>query len=103
MREFLPYLYGEGEVIRRFLGPTFRHGRRRWSVKRVVDLAGIEDLRVIAKLVELPGLLLRIESAVPAFGRHARVGVARRSDVDVPGGNKQDRHVPSFRAELVTP
>src|SRR5690349_22323044 len=95
VREFLPYLYGEGEVIRRLLCPTFRHRRRGWSVKRVVDLAGIEDLRVVAKVVELLGPLLRVESAVPAFGRRARVGIARSADLDVPGGIKQDRHAQS--------
>ena len=101
MREFLPYFYGEGEVIWRLLRPSLRHGWRRGSVKRVVDLAGIENLGVIAKLVKLSGLFLWVKSAIPAFGRRARVGIARRSDLDVPGGIKQDRHRQLLRAELV--
>jgi len=101
VREFLPYFYGEGEVIWRLLRPSLRHGWRRGSVKRVVDLAGIENLGVIAKLVKLSGLFLWVKSAIPAFGRRARVGIARRSDLDVPGGIKQDRHRQLLRAGLV--
>ena len=101
MREFLPYFYGEGEVIWRFRCPSLCHGRHRWSVKRVVDLAGIENLAVIAKLVKLSGLFLWVESAIPAFGRRARVGITRSSDLDVPGGIKQDRHRQLLRAGLM--
>src|SRR5262249_6637311 len=38
---------------------------------------------------------LRVESAIPTFGRRARVGIARSADLDVPGGIKQDRHAQS--------
>jgi len=76
----LPKLDGEAEIIRGFRRPGGRDFGRGRSVKRLIDLACVENLREIFEFIEALGFALRVERAIPSRRGRARIRKTRRAD-----------------------
>jgi len=81
--EFLPEFGGEEErgVGRHALQPSGGVFRAQWVVERRVDLDGVEELREISGLVEVPGASRGVNIAKPIG-----IGPSGRADEDAAGG-----------------